>query len=461
MGSVVSRSWNGPPVARRLGLILVATVLALLGMSLVLPAAVAIASPAPTPTRSASPASLGQLLPRLARPFLSASTPTANTVTASYSCDFSGYGAGITPATMSATYAYPSAWPVNQPMPIELTISSVALPSQVSSALTGVTSMRISATVTTQNATQKSVLVSGSTTATLANPPTSIPQTDTEGEATFAAKGTGVINLPVPTIFVVPLAGSTTQAGIECTTQTAAKPQSITVDAASGPFYNCVSTIGAGGAGNTATISGPFELTVTGSGTRQVGKTVSVTLGSDDIAALIVVLAAEVDQETGTPLTEATFTADMAVTGAQSGALHPSATVTDLTDTSFSTSESLKLSKAGTVDVDIPATWSVDLLLNTTSVIDVACKLVTTPAPVGLALHVTQPSATQPSATPTQSASSAAPAGAEEGNGTPVGAPDTGGGLAPAPDVPLALGGLVVLLVGGGLVTRGVSRRRR
>lgn len=309
---------------RRLGVMLAAAALGALGMSLVLPAAVAsarelavTASPAPTPARSESP-NLRQLLPQLVRPMLSASTPTMKTVAASYACDFSGYGTAITPVTMTANFVYPSSWPVNQPMPLAFAVNSVTLPSQVSSALTGVTPMGISATVTTRNATQKSILLSGSTTATLPSPPTMIPQTEVAGEATFAAKGTGEVDLPMSTIFVVPLVGSTTQSAIECTTQTAAQPQSITVGAASGPFYNCVATVGSGGPGNTETTSGITDMTLTESGTRQVGKSVSVKLSSDDVAANIVALA-QIIQQAGSQVSKVTFTAALAVTGAQSG----------------------------------------------------------------------------------------------------------------------------------------------
>ena len=115
--------------------------------------------------------------------------------------------------------------------------------------------------------------------------------------------------------------------------------------------------------------------------------------------------------------------------------------------------------------MDIPATWRLGFYVSTAGVtadaIDLTCTLVTKPAPVGLALHVTPPTVTQPTATPTPSATSTAPGGTTDGNGTPVGAPDTGGGIAPGADVPLALGGLAILVTGGGLVTRGVARRRR
>jgi hypothetical protein len=454
---------------RRLGVLLAAPVVGLLVMILVLPAAAANAkelavtgSPAPTSTRSAGTANLGHVLPQLVRPLLSASTPTPKTVAASYACDFSGYGTGIPSATMSATFAYPSSWPVNQPMNVGFSVNSVTLPSQVSGALTGVDSMTIAATVSEGNTTQKTIALSGPTSATLPNPPTMIPQTSVLDQVTFSAKGTVELDLPAPTIVVTPMAGNTAQPAITCTTQTAAKPEPVTVGTASGPFYNCVVTIGAGGAGNTETTSGLNDMTVTESGTKQVGKTVSVKLSSDNIASLIDVLAAELSQEAGVQVTKATVSAAMAVTGAQPGTLHPSATVTDLTAASFSTSKSLKLTKAGTTSVDIPATWRVDFFVKTTLVIDVACTLVTKPAPVGLALHVAQPSpAPSQSATSAAASASTAPGGTTDGNGTPVGAPDTGGGLAPGPDMPLALGALAILLTGGGLVTRGVARRRR
>ena len=350
MRPVVSRSWNVPPIARRacrrLGLVLAASAVGLLGIGLVLLAAAAnaqdlaaTASPVSASTRPASPGNLRQLLPQLMKPSLFASTPTTKTVAASYTCDFSGYGTGITPATMSATFDYPSSWPVNQPMAFEFTVNSVTLPSQVSSALAGVDSMTIAAAVTAGNATQATIQLSDPTSATLPSPPTMIPETGVLGQVTFSKKGTGTLDLPAPTIVVTPMVSTTAQPAITCTTQTAAQPESVTVGTASGQFDNCVLTIGTGGAGNTETSSGLNEFTVTASGTKQVGKTVSVTLGSTDVADLVAELTAELSQEAAVQVTKATFTATLAVTGAQPGTLHPSATDTDLTATSFSTSE--------------------------------------------------------------------------------------------------------------------------
>src|SRR5260221_14592547 len=114
------------------------------------------------------------------------------------------------------------------------TINSVTLPSQVSSALAGVDSMTIAATVTAAHATQATIPLSGPTSATLPNPPTMIPQTDVTGQATFSAKGTGTLDLPAQTIVVTPMAGGTAKPAITCTTTTAAQAKSITVGDASG-----------------------------------------------------------------------------------------------------------------------------------------------------------------------------------------------------------------------------------
>ena len=319
---------------RRLGVLLAAPVVGLLVMILVLPAAAANAkelavtgSPAPTSTRSACTANLGHVLPQLVRPLLSASTPTPKTVAASYACDFSGYGTGIPSATMSATFAYPSSWPVNQPMNVGFSVNSVTLPSQVSSALTGVDSMTIAATVTAGNTTQKTIALSGPTSATLPNPPTMIPQTSVLDQVTFSAKGTVELDLSRADHRSHAHGGQYGAAGHhmhDADGGEAGAPPS-TVGMASGPFYNCVVTIGAGGAGNTETTSGLNDMTVTESGTKQVGKTVSVKLSSDNIASLIDVLAAELSQEAGVQVTKARSQCGHGGDGAQPGTLHPSA----------------------------------------------------------------------------------------------------------------------------------------
>jgi hypothetical protein len=316
--------------------------------------------------------------------------------------------------------------------------------------------MTLAASVTAHNATQSTIALSGPTLETLPNPPTTIPQTIVAGEVTFPAQGTDAIELPAQTIVVTPMAGTTAQPDITCTTQTAATAQSITVGAASGPFYNCVATVQAGGVGSAGTTSGPIDMTVTASGTKQVGKTVTVKLGSDGVAALIGVVTAGVTQLTGVHISKVKFAAALAVKGPQPGTLHPSATVTDLTATSFSASEALKLSKS----VDIPSTWRLDFFVAATDAFDIACTLVTTPAPVGLTLKVSKASSSGGGNGNDGDEGTGGQGGTTEASGAPAGGAATGGGRGPGADVPLAAGGLLIVLAGGALVVRGARRRR-
>lgn len=120
-----------------------------------------------------------------------------------------------------------------------------------------------------------------------------------------------------------------------------------------------------------------------------------MTLGSADIAGLISGTAA-VAASLGATLDSAAFSADLPVTGAQSGTVHMTKTITDLTAGSFSASGKLKLTKAGTVKIDIPSKFGVAFSASGTVVLDVACTLVTKPAPVAQTLTVTQGSSSSP-----------------------------------------------------------------
>src|SRR6266700_3940917 len=58
--------------------------------------------------------------PNVVRPLFTDAAPQPKTVTADYSCDFSAYGSGIPPATVSVTAETETPWPVNQPDAISL-----------------------------------------------------------------------------------------------------------------------------------------------------------------------------------------------------------------------------------------------------------------------------------------------------------------------------------------------------
>ena len=451
--------------------------------------------------------------PVIARSLLAGMRPNATTpvktITASYSCDFSHYG-GTQPVTVATAWEVATSWPVGQPDDVLLATDAITLPSGVS--LGSVTSFSLSADVTVQKASAGTVTVAGGNVESLPSPLTEIPLMLALGQVTFPAKGTGVVLLPAKTITITPHTTSA-QPAITCTTTTKATDVSVTVGNASGSFYNCTATVAGAG---SLTSAGAVAMTFSSSGTKKTGHSVTITLGSSDIASLI-------SGFNGSGVTQAVVSADLAVTGAQSGKLHMSKKVTDLSATSFSMSGSLKLTKAGTVKIDIPSDFGVALAASGTTVLDLSCSLVTKPAPVALTLTVTQGSSSSsptvcttptptttvtptvtvtptttvtvtptpttsngsttvtPTATvtptttvtptvtvtPTTTASptpcassggSGGSGGSEEGSGTPVGGVNTGGGVAPGANVALGIGGAALLLAGGGLVLRATRR---
>jgi hypothetical protein len=414
--------------------------------------------------------------PALVRPlFAAASTPASSTVTASYTCDFSKYENTANPTIPAATgvkfdVEVETSWPVNIAQDVPLgNEAAIALPDAVSSQLTGVDDFSVTASAATKNASTTSIAFSGDSPVSSTSAPTEVPQVVASGQVTFPKKGTGGVELPAQTITITPLAAATTKIpkakpAITCSTTQAATDVPVTVGAASGPFYTCLTTVGFGGF-STSTDSGTIDMTLTATGTQQVGQTVTVTLSSDGIAALTDALGSALTQLNSAQPAQAAFTFSLAVSGAQSGTLTVPATLTDLTATSFSASASLKLTKAGTVNVDIPQTWSLDLFAGTTAGIDVVCTLVTRPAPVGVAMTVTAASGT-PSPSASSSASGSGGEGndntaAPEGSGVPSGGAATGGGPVPGGDVPLAMAGVALFLTGGGLVLRAVAPRGR
>jgi hypothetical protein len=456
-------------VIRRLMVVVAALLAGFLGTALAFPLA-AVASLAKDSPLAASPV--------LGRPLFAASSLIpVKTVAASYSCDFSKYESSSTPTIPPASgvkfdFAVPTSWPVAVADDVVATSeATIALPTAVSSQLKGVDDFSVTASVSAKHASTSMIAIAGDIPPSSTTPaPTEIPVVVASGQVTFPSKGTGAVGFPVQAITITPIAGATTRRpapkpAITCTTTQAAADVSITVGTASGPFYTCVTTIGSPLSGTTSTDSGLVDMTVTATGTQQAGETVTAQLSSDTVATLIVALSAEASQALGVQPTKATFTSSLAVTDAQSGTLKLPATVTDLTATSFSASGSLKLTKAGTVKVDIPGTWDLTLFKDSTQVIDIACTLVTKPAPVGLSMTVA--SSATPSASPTSSESQ--PVGGEgddstateEASGEPSGGAATGGGPVPGGDVPLTMAGVALFLTGGGLVLRSVAPKGR
>ena len=432
---------------------LAAALVGLLGTSLAFPGEATAATLPPA-------VSAGVTGQQFIRPLLAAATSTVKTVKADYTCDFSAYGTGIQASPpVSVTAAIDTSWPVNQPDDITLANDAITLPAAVTAKLSHVDSIVIASQVTAKDATKATIALAGLVSTDATSAPAEIPAITSLGQVTFAAKGSnGSVALPAQSITVTPMAGTTAEPVITCTTATAAQDVAITVGDASGPFYHCTSTVAGQSPDQSA---GPVPLTITETGTKKTGDSLTIGLTSSNVASLI---SAAESATVGTTLDKAVFSADLAVTGAQSGTVHIAKTITDLSATTFSASATLKLTKKGTVKIDIPSKFGLALSASGTVVLDLACTLVTTPAPVALTITVAQGPAPTPSATPSATSSTGGTEDTDatpDATSTPVGGAATGGGVTPGSDMPLALGGAALALTGGGLLLARVTVPRR
>jgi hypothetical protein len=228
---------------------------------------------------------------------------TAQTVQASYSCDFGGYGSGIAPVTVATAYAVPDSWPVNNPANIALATDTLALPSQVTSQLGGVDSFQVQTTVQVQHATAAIVTVTGDTTGTtIPTPVTQVPQIIGVGQVTFHRQGR------------IDHRGQ----GDRVVLQVHADRRLAKRDG-----------------------QRSLGMTVTASGKRTVGATDTVTLSSSDIATDLVGLS---DLPSGI---KADFSGSLPVTGAQSGSVKLAGTGSGGSSGPVKATGKLHLSKAG------------------------------------------------------------------------------------------------------------------
>jgi hypothetical protein len=381
------------------------------------------------------------------------------TFTAQYSCDLSGYGSGIAPVTLSATVTVPAKAETLVPVPITLKTTSVALPSSVLSQLSGVVSFDLAATVTAKKAVNGSVPLSGQNpvSGTLTGLPAATAkssETDPTLALVFALPGTGEVEVPARTLTFTPHTSAAALSPITCTTTVTTRDVPITVidgviGPLTGPLYRCVFTEDHI---DIEEFLVHIPMTVTGSGNRTVGNTVTVRLvaGTGFLLGAPLALGA----------TSAGFSADLPVLGAQPGKIGLSEQITDLTSTATRASGMLRLTKAGTDRILIPDKFTLTFTASLQGV-QVPFALTSTikksPAPVGVTLKVAKAHAhPQPSGSPTPTSSGGQP----QGSGTPSGAPGTGGGTGPGGgDMAVAAGGLAMVLSGGGFLI--LARRRR
>jgi hypothetical protein len=194
-------------------------------------------------------------------------------------------------------------------------------------------------------------------------------------------------------------------------------------------------------------------MTITSSGTRSTGHTLTVTLSSPDTG---------LGGPYGQGATSVSFSGTLPVLGAQPGKITLAKTTTDVTSPTFRVSGKLRLTKPGADRILVPDkfTFTVHGPAGTLPLV-LACTIDMSHAPVGLTFKVAKAhvrphptGSSTPTSTPTGG-------GQGEGGGTPVGAPETGGGFGPGGDMAAAVTGLAVLLSGGGLLFLARRRARR
>lgn len=422
---------------------------------------------------------------------LSAIAVAPTTITSQYSCDLSGYGSGIPAVTLSGKLTIPGSVVATQPLNITLeTTASTALPAAVITALSGITEFAYAGSVTQKPAaeatstatatpsvgstatatptTTASVTPSASVTTTpgasssavpldgTAVAPTTlsaIPTATLNGAAVFGLTGTGIIVAPAATLTITPVKSSGALAAITCTTTDAARNVTVNVTpqtfGTTGPLYTCKETL----LGISDTFFLHVDGSITSSGTRTVGKTQTVTYTTPTFGSASWVR--------GT--TRVDYAGSLPVTGAQPGKISLNQPI-DMSARELKLPGKLKLTKAGTDRIEVPAKFTLTMDVAQLGVtITLSCTINGSP-PVGLSIAAR---AGSPGPTPSHSATSspsatstATPGGQPQGSAAPSGAPDTGGGLGPASTVPMALAGSVMAAGGAGLALTAVRRRR-
>ena len=382
------------------------------------------------------------------------------TFTAQYSCDLSAYGSGIAPVTISATVTVPGKAETIVPVPITLKTTSVALPSSVLSQLSGVVSFDLTASVTAkQRQFSARVPLSGQNpvSGTLTGLPAATAKSSDTNPAQaliFTLPGTGKVEVPAHTLTFTPHTSSAALPAITCTTTVTKRDIPITVTdgvvGRTGPLYKCVFT---GRSVDLEEFLAHISMTVTASGNRTTGNTVTVRLAAGTLDLLQVPALLGV--------TSVKFSADLPVTGAQPGKIVLSKTITDLTSAVARASGQLRLTKAGTDRILIPEKFTFTFTVPVQGgqvPFAFTFTIKTSPVPVGVTLKVAKAhGGPQPSGSPTPTSSGGQP----QGSGTPSGAPGTGGGTGPGGDMAVAAGGLAMVLSGGGLLILVILARRR
>jgi hypothetical protein len=401
---------------------------------------------------------------------------TFKTYTSELDCNLSAYGYqdGSNPITMDETLSVPRTAVAGTPTFVSMSNTSAALPASVGSQLTNVVAVGVTAQVSVQGGTTETITVKGSSAGdVLPSQLTALPVISTANTTvTFAKAGAASVDTPPSSLVFTPFGtGTTTFPAITCTPIAASiSDQPVVVGAAtpaatSGPDYACTNNEPAANP-----FSGHLPMTVAVSGSRTVGATDTVTLTSPSTGL-------------GAPYpagaTSLSYAGNLTLTSAQSGGIALGETSRDVTSSTFAVSGKLALSKAGSDHILLPGHFTFVAQASGRPVVALSCTSAASPAPVAVTFTVTKKTASSSPSTPSASPSAAntgtsgtsrpsatsgpsgTTGGTANGQGVPVGAPDTGGGPAPHGSLALIGAACVLLLAGGGTLVVAARRRQK
>jgi hypothetical protein len=377
------------------------------------------------------------------------SSTTAQTVASTYFCDFSGYG-GTDSDNFQASLSVPRTAITGEPAAVTLTTPALPLPSAVGQQMAGADAFTVTASGVNSSwvsdATSQYLSYRGASPSAAATP-AQIPAITATATVTYLQPGDLSVS-NVSEFVITPSAGGKALAPITCQDRSAARVGyhvTVTTPPAPslpGPVYAC--TFGIPGVpGGSVPFSAPLPMTLSAAGSRTVGSTDEVTLssGSDGLGAAY---------PQGT--TALAFSGSLPVTGAQHGSIPLRRYTTDTSSTTFRVSGPLYLARPGTDQILFPNQFTFTIF---------GPKNPVNGKPVSIVLSCRSKVGTVALTLKVTGKAVATGGGGTTANGAvPAGAPNTGGGPRPGSDVPMAVGGAALLLIGAGFVVVAARRRR-
>ena len=363
--------------------------------------------------------------------------PSSVTAPVTYSCIQAG-SASMPPVSVDAMLSAPRTGMAGATTTVTLTTNTVQIPSATSSTSPAFTQATAAGTAPSTGMSVSGLTLAGRSSASsvAGGSPLQIPAITASGSATLASAGTASIQAP-STLTLTPVGAASL--ALNCTiASTAAVAVQITVAqpptpaATSGPVYACTITADA----HTVTRTAQIPITLKGAGPDRVGSTDTVTLSAPGNGL-------------GGPYPAGTsavsFSGALPVTGAQADNVTLAGTMSDAGNDILTMSGPLHLAAAGMDHILPPARFTVTIYAQHVVSIIVVCVLKTT-------VTTTMTSSTTVNvAVSTQTL------------GTPVGAPNTGGGgsLHHASDLPMVAVGIIALLAGLWITITDLRRRQR